>query len=125
ALVGGCGGDGNSAMAPPDMAHGPMWPVPADPQRAGDPQAGYHALVNNGYIGCGMPYSVFAQFVGAAPTSARLPGRDGHNATLPYSFTAFTTDGGTEVVTANCLLCHAGHINGKLVVGLGAADADF
>jgi mono/diheme cytochrome c family protein len=29
------------------------------------------------------------------------------------------------VVSANCLACHASHINGKLVVGLGAAENDF
>jgi len=29
------------------------------------------------------------------------------------------------VVSANCLTCHAGRIDGKLVVGLGAADGDF
>jgi mono/diheme cytochrome c family protein len=30
-----------------------------------------------------------------------------------------------RVVSANCLTCHARHINGKIVVGLGAADGDF
>jgi cytochrome c5 len=102
-----------------------MTPIPAEPQRTGDPQAGYHALVNNGYIGCGMPYDVFTQYAGPAPAADRLPGRDGDNATLPWSFSAFTTTSGVEVVSANCLLCHAGHINGKLVVGLGATDIDF
>ena len=29
------------------------------------------------------------------------------------------------MVSANCLTCHAGTINGQLVVGLGAADGDF
>jgi len=28
-------------------------------------------------------------------------------------------------VSANCMSCHAGHINGQLVIGLGAADGDF
>src|SRR5262249_28574442 len=32
---------------------------------------------------------------------------------------------GVEVVTANCLSCHAGTINGKLVIGLGSSDNDF
>ena len=29
------------------------------------------------------------------------------------------------MVSANCLMCHGGRINGEIVVGLGAADRDF
>src|SRR5581483_9831847 len=96
--------------------------------RPGDPQAGYTALVNNGYIGCGIPWSVYSQYssiiTGGMPQEM-LPGRTGHNAQLPYWLTATTTASGVEVVSANCLTCHAGHINGQLIVGLGAADRDF
>ncbi len=99
--------------------------VHADPQRSGDPTAGYTALVNNGYIGCGIPYGLYEQVFGAANPSALIPGRTGDNAKLPYNYTAFTAASGVELVTANCLTCHAGHINGQLVVGLGAADGDF
>src|SRR5687768_7780631 len=77
--------------------------VPAEAQRPGDPEAGYHALVNNGYVSCGLPYSLFAQFFGPAPVEQRLPGREGRNETMPYWQTAFTTASGVEVVAANCL----------------------
>ena len=99
--------------------------VAADPQRDGDPQKGYSALVNNGYVSCGVPYSLYAQYFGAAPDSQKLPGRTGHNADLPYNQTALTTAGGVEVVSANCLSCHAARLNGELIVGLGDANGDF
>jgi mono/diheme cytochrome c family protein len=119
---------GSGVDAAPDVMDCP-WnagvPIPADVQRTGDPQKGYSALVNNDYIGCGIPYSVYSTFFGPAPANQQLPGRTGVNAQLPYNYTAFKATSGVELVTANCLTCHAGWINGKLVVGLGAANADF
>ncbi len=100
-------------------------PVPADPQRSGDPAAGYHALVNSGYVSCGIPYSAYAQVAGPTPPEDLIPGRDGLNAQLPYPLTAFPTASGVEVVSPNCLACHAGRINGQLVIGLGNAASDF
>ena len=97
----------------------------SETQRAGDPQKGYSALVNNGYVSCGIPYATYAMFFSPAKPEEQIPGRDGHNANLPYWQTAFTTKSGVEVVSANCLTCHAGFINGKLVIGLGATDRDF
>ena len=38
---------------------------------------------------------------------------------------AFTTTTGVDVVSANCLTCHAGRINGELVIGLGNAADDL
>jgi hypothetical protein len=102
-----------------------MIPIPADLQRDGDPEAGYHALLNNNYVSCGIPWTAYSQVFGEATPDLQLPGRDGKNATLPYYQTAFTTPGGVELVTANCLQCHAGFINGELVVGLGETTADF
>ena len=121
------GGDAGSIDAGADAAA--VLPtgtfVHSDPQRTGDPKAGYTALVNNGYIGCGIPYALYEQVYGVAPASALIPGRTGDNATLPYNYTAFQSASGVELVTANCLTCHAGRINGQLVVGLGAADGDI
>ena len=99
--------------------------VPATEQPAGDPVAGRHALLHEGYVGCGIPLSAYMRLIGPAPQSARLPDREGVNAQLPYAFTAYTTDNGVEVATANCLGCHAARINGELVVGLGAHASDF
>ena len=49
--------------------------VPAYPQRAGDPEAGYRAMLDQGYVGCGVPYSAYARAFGPAPASLQLPGR--------------------------------------------------
>lgn len=103
----------------------PGTPIPADEQRAGDPQKGYDALVNNGYVSCGVPYTAFSQVFGPAPSELQLPGRNELNADLAYSFTRFTTSSGVDVVSANCLQCHAGFIKGQLVVGLGDTQADY
>src|SRR5205823_4741675 len=106
----------------------PAWPYPQiapEEQRAGDPQKGYDALVNDGYVSCGLPYSLYAAFFPPAPAEQQLPGRTGHSQTLPYFETAFVTRAGVEVVAPNCLLCHAAQLNGKLIVGLGAHNQDF
>ena len=97
----------------------------AEAQRAGDPAKGYRALVNQAYVPCGIPYSVYSTLIGPAAAQDRIEGREGDNIALPYNFTAFTTKSGVKLVTSNCLSCHAGRINGKLVVGLGGADGDF
>ncbi|MCY1053987.1 c-type cytochrome [Nannocystis sp. SCPEA4] len=102
-----------------------LHPIPGEPQRDGDPEAGYHALVNNGYVTCGIPWTAYSQVFDDAPEVLRLPGRDGKNATLPYDKTAFVGASGVELVSANCLQCHAGEIDGKLVVGLGNTTGDF
>jgi cytochrome c5 len=108
---------------PPPPLSSPTGPVPPDPQRPGDPQRGYAALVNNGYVSCGIPYSAWKQVIGPQPSG--VAGRQGHNADIPYFLTAFTTHSGVEVVGPNCLTCHAGMINGQLVIGLGDTDQDL
>jgi mono/diheme cytochrome c family protein len=124
ALYGCQSGDMTPAdLSPPPWASGMA--IASDPQRSGDPQKGYDALVNDGYVRCGIPWSIYSRFFGAASTADQLPGRTGRNATLPFAQTSFTTDSGVEVVSANCLTCHAGHINGKLVVGLGNTEQDY
>ncbi len=99
--------------------------VPADPQRAGDAAKGYDYLINGGYITCGIPKTTFDSVFGAPAAADLLPGRTGDDANLPYYYSTATSSEGVEVVSANCLSCHAGHINGQLVVGLGASDGDF
>ncbi|MBA3455982.1 MAG: hypothetical protein H0T42_22985 [Deltaproteobacteria bacterium] len=115
---------GCSTSEPPPVD--PAWPypqIPEEEQRTGDPARGYDYLVNGGYITCGIPKSVYDSVV--TPGDSGIPGRTGDNAMLPYNFSAATSAEGVRVVSANCLQCHAGSINGQLVIGLGAADADF
>jgi cytochrome c5 len=115
----GAGGGGGSGGA------GLGTPIPADEQRPGNAQSGYDALVNNGYVSCGVPYTAFKQVFPAAPAKLQLPGRNAQNASLAYNFTRFTTSDGVDVVSANCLQCHAGFLRGQLVVGLGDTQGDY
>jgi mono/diheme cytochrome c family protein len=118
------GGPEGSAPPPTPGAEVPGTPLAADPQRPGDPAAGYAALVNEGYVTCGIPDSAYSQVFGPAPEALRLSGRNDKNADLPYYYTRFTTASGVEVVSANCLSCHAGMLLGELVVGLGDTQRD-
>jgi len=119
-VVGGC--DDESVRA---GRNSPTGPVPATPQRAGDPAAGYQALVNAPYVSCGIPYRAYERLNPPADPAERLPNRAGRNAELPYDLTANTNADGIEIVSSNCLLCHAAQFDGKLVVGLGNEFLDF
>jgi cytochrome c5 len=99
--------------------------IPPAPQRAGDVDRGYAALVDNGYVGCGIPYSAYAQVFPAAPPGKRIPGRNAANATIGYNVTRLTTAVGVAVFGPKCLTCHAAPLLGKVVVGLGDSTADF
>lgn len=106
-----------AAGAPTDV------PIPASPQRPGDPEKGWEALTGEGYVGCGVPRSLWDKvggMMGAGLAIDRPRGAD-----LPYFMNAATTASGVEIVTANCLGCHAAFLRGKLVIGLGEVSTDF
>lgn len=107
------------------VARSPVGPVASAPQRPGDPQKGYEALLNAPYMTCGMPYSIYKQTAAPPDSAAPIPDRPGRNAELPYNLTAYTTPRGVELVANNCLSCHAGFFDGKLVIGLGNENLDF
>jgi len=117
----GCGDGG----APVEVDKAEPGHIPETPQRPGDPAAGYDALVNRSVVTCGLPYRAYAASTGSPPPEHALPGRRGRNAELPYRLTAFTADSGVELVTTNCLGCHAAPLNGELVIGLGNEFLDF
>ena len=100
-------------------------PVSAEQQRPGDPEAGYRALVNNAYISCGAPYTAYSRTATVPRPDQLLPGRTGRNKELPYLLNAVTSDNGVELVSSNCLHCHAGYFDNKLVIGLGNEFLDF
>jgi mono/diheme cytochrome c family protein len=135
AAIAACSGGAPTEPAPPATTtttppaeDPPAYPdirLPAEPQRPGDPVKGREALLNEAYVPCGVPDSAFSQLFGAVPPEDLIADRQGRNATLPYNWTATTTKDGVALVTSNCLQCHAGRMQGKLVVGLGAADADY
>ncbi len=102
-------------------------PVPAYPQRPGDPAKGYDALLNRAVVTCGFPYSGYVKASGSAKRDSgpQFPGRTGRNAALPYLLTAYQSASGVELVTSNCLTCHAATFDGQLVMGLGNAFLDM
>jgi mono/diheme cytochrome c family protein len=118
-MVAGCGGE------PEDITRAEPGTVPGEPQRPGDPALGYDALVNRSVLTCGLPYSAYQATVGDAEPEYELPGRKGRNAELPYTLTALTADSGVELVTSNCLTCHAAPFDGELIIGLGNEFLDF
>jgi len=117
---------------PGDWDHGVY--LPAEPYEEGDPDQGWTTLLHDGYMSCGVPWTLWENelsgalaqdtLVGNAATET-IPGRTGRNADLPHMLNAFTSADGVEVVNLNCLQCHGGYMNGELVLGLGNATADF
>jgi mono/diheme cytochrome c family protein len=118
--VAGCdnNGSGKATKAEPG-------PIPSTHQRPGDPAAGYDALINRTVVTCGLPYRAYVASSGNPAPEYPLPGRRGRNAELPYGVTAFNASTGVELVTSNCLACHAAPLNGELVIGLGNEFLDF
>ncbi len=108
-----------------DRFRSDVGPVPATAQRPGDAAAGYRALVNAPYVGCGVPYRAYRRVAPDTDPEDLLAGREGRNAELPYHLTAHVNADGVEVVSSNCLTCHAARFDGALVVGLGNEFLDF
>jgi len=118
------------------VAAGPIFPsdepvpesIPAHRQRSGDPEAGYAALISGAWVGCGLPalpYDWFSWLVPARYWPETLPGRPAGDEDLPFFLNRFTTKAGVDVLAPNCLFCHAGRVDGELVVGLGNADGRY
>ena len=102
--------------------------IPREPQPPGDPQEGYRALLEEGYVSCGIPYSLFQlgqPFLGSFADEEPLPGRTGKNGEVPLNWTVHETDDGAEIASLNCLECHMGRFDGQLMEGLGKADVDY
>ncbi|MCG6861079.1 MAG: c-type cytochrome [Chromatiaceae bacterium] len=114
-LLTGCGQDGE----PDAITKAQPGKVAAEPQRTGDPERGRDALLNRAVVTCGLPVSAYRKSIREIDPKLMLPTRTGLNAQLPYSLTAHTSASGVELVTSNCLSCHAALLNGELVIGLG------
>lgn len=129
--LGGDAGAGDGAVVSGPWDYGVA--LPAESHETGDAQRGREILLNGSYMSCGVPLKLWddpnlgalAQSTLGGAGDETIPGREGRNAGLPYTLNAFTTTDGAEVVNRNCLSCHGGHFDGKLVIGLGNATADF
>ncbi|MGI9544912.1 MAG: hypothetical protein ACR2MX_16745 [Cyclobacteriaceae bacterium] len=91
--------------------------IAASPQRNGDPVKGKQYLLSGKYMNSGLPTELFRNpITGSAMDSESEP-------TAGYSIIKASSN--VEVVTANCLQCHAQKLNGVSVIGLGNSLADF
>jgi mono/diheme cytochrome c family protein len=124
-LLDGC--DSGDPAKPGTVGKAEVGPIPAYPQRPGDPAKGYNALLNRAAVTCGPPYSAYVRAQGEAQRDPgpQPPGRTGRNADLPYGLTAHLAPSGVELVTTNCLSCHAAAFEGQLIMGLGNAFLDL
>lgn len=98
--------------------------LPSYPQvEAGNPAEGFNYLITGDYIGTGMPYEMFKkQF---AKTKAHDLNRTGDNAGIPFYATVFEANNGVKVANGNCFTCHAGYLDGQLILGLGNHASDY
>jgi len=109
----------------PSQFRSPTGPVPPSEQRPGDVDAGRHALLNAPYVSCGIPYNAYRRLNPETAENEPLSGREGRNAELPYALTSHVNEDGVEVISNNCLTCHAGRINDEIIIGLGNEFGDF
>jgi len=125
-----CAGDPDTGLLAASLGEGDA----PDPQRTGDPVRGRSLLLNNGtpdapYLSCGVPRKMLDTLsvlgVKLFSDADKLAERNGGNADLSYDLSLATTRSGVEVVTTNCLLCHASRLGGSLIIGLGNPNVDF
>ncbi len=112
---------------PPELWWGSGIHIEHAPQRPGDPDLGWELMMNEGYVGCGLPASAFPllKYVTPVTPDEVLPGRTGPAAEFPFKWNYHVAESGVPLAVPNCLLCHAGRFNGEIVVGLGDAETDF
>ncbi len=109
-----------SAINAIDSVEGSTYIEPSE-QRTGDAAKGYDYLVNGNYVSSGIPLEVYKSLVSGSTEDLN---RSGDNKGLSYIFTASTATNGVKIVSTNCFNCHAEHLNGQLIVGLGNNTGD-
>ncbi|MEM6801445.1 MAG: hypothetical protein AAF696_08575 [Bacteroidota bacterium] len=92
-------------------------------QIGGDPERGLNYLKYGDAVGNGVPLDIFQKFFGQVEDSVLK--REGDNRRLPYFFTAFEGKSEEMLVSGNCFTCHAGELNGEVILGLGNSLGDF
>ncbi|MFK7853369.1 MAG: hypothetical protein AB8B79_04615 [Granulosicoccus sp.] len=98
--------------------------IQASEQRTGDIDKGRAALIENDYVGCGIPERVFRQLI-SSNSVTELPDRNSRAQGLPFSTNVTNNSDGLSVVSNNCLTCHGTVLFGELHVGLGNEFLDF
>lgn len=81
----------------------------------GNPDSGFYYLTQGAYLGTGLPYEVLAKQI--EKNKDAFVEKSG--LATPYGFAIFTTEYGVDVMNGTCFSCHAGKVNGEVVLGLG------
>lgn len=98
--------------------------IQATEQRTGNIDKGRTALLENDYVGCGIPERVFRQLI-SSDSVTELPDRVGRAQGLPFSTNVTDNRDGLSIVSNNCLTCHGTVLFGELQIGLGNEFLDF
>ena len=87
---------------------------------AGHPDSGFYYLTHGAYLGTGLPYDLMKKRI------ERNKEKFVRNSGLAseFGFAVFKTEQGVEVMNGTCFSCHAGAVNGEVVLGLGNALND-
>ena len=97
--------------------------ITAQQQYPGDAPKGYRYLVEGDYLKSGIPYTFF-KMSGLNEKENYLQ-RSGANANTPFNYTVVKAPNGEQVVSPNCLYCHAQKFGDSLVIGLGNSFSDY
>lgn len=97
--------------------------IPAAQQFPANAEKGYWYLVEGDYLKSGIPYSFF-KMSGLKEKENYLRRREG-NANIPFNYTLVKAPNGEQVVSPNCLYCHAQKFGDSLIVGLGNSLSDY
>ena len=90
--------------------------IPPYPQSTtGNPDSGFYYLTNGSYLGSGIPYAMMKRRVERNPK--RFARKSGLASELGYA--VFESELGVEVMNGTCFSCHAGKVNGEVILGLG------
>ena len=106
-------------------------PLPSPQALEGDPEKGFEYLIYGDYMGTGFPYKTFEGFVQkqlgryVGDDEGKVLSRTGINDGVPFTHTAFKAASGAVVVNGNCFSCHAGRVNGELILGMGNSFGDY
>ena len=100
---------------------------PTEQLTGGDPQKGWEYLIYGDYLYSGIPLDLYRDFEFLlAGDKSNLLGRMGPSEEIPPAFNTFESFNGNQIVSGlTCMGCHASHINGQFIPGLGDAFSDF
>lgn len=103
----------------PETVHSIDWKskdIEAWPQLLqGNPDSGFYYLTQGAYLGTGLPYDLMKNRVEKDPEAFAR----GSGLATSYGFAVFESAYGVQVMNGTCFSCHAGRVDGELILGLG------